>query len=120
MTERKNRGRAIIFFLVAVISACILIRLGDADDSPGLGGIGILLAMILAMRGIYHIHVIPRGYHIPIILLILAVIALAFPIVLYIDGEIWGFLQMAAISLSAGAVMILIAVMRIVRVRRGR
>ena len=82
MTERKNRGRAIMFFLVAVISACILIRLGDADDSPGLGGIGILLAMILAMRGIYHIHVIPRGYHIPIILLILAVIALAFPIVL--------------------------------------
>lgn len=50
----------------------------------------------------------------------LAVIALAFPIVLYIDGEIWGFSQMAAISLSAGAVMILIAVMRIVRVRRGR
>ena len=70
MTERKNRGRAIIF--------------------------------------------------IPIILLMLAVIALAFPIVLYIDGEIWGFSQMAAISLSAGAVMILIAVMRIVRVRRGR
>ena len=70
MTERKNRGRAIIFM--------------------------------------------------PIILLILDVIALAFPIVLYIDGEIWGFLQMAAISLSAGAVMILIAVMRIVRVRRGR
>lgn len=52
MTERKNRGRAIIF--------------------------------------------------IPIILLMLAVIALAFPIVLYIDGEIWGFSQMAAISLSAG------------------
>lgn len=70
MTERKNRGRAIIF--------------------------------------------------IPIILLMLAVIALAFPIVLYIDGEIWRFSQMAAISLSAGAVMILIAVMRIVRVRRGR
>ena len=37
-----------------------------------------------------------------------------------VDGEIWGFSQMAAISLSAGAMMILIAVMRIVRVRRGR
>lgn len=48
-----NRWRLIAVAAAAVVFGVVLLYLGELDDSPGLGGIGLILmagAVILAMR----------------------------------------------------------------------
>ena len=48
----------------------LLFVLGAADDAPGLSFIGLSVAFLLTMRGVYHAGVLPQGYCLPIILLV--------------------------------------------------
>lgn len=57
----------------------LLFVLGAADDAPGLSFIGLSVAFLLTMRGVYHAGVLPQGYCLPIILLVFGAVGVVMP-----------------------------------------
>lgn len=82
--------KAILFLLLGGAAGAVLFLLGEMDDAPGLSFIGLAAGFLLMTRGVYHAGVIRRGYHIPIILCVFGVVAILFPVILLLDGEIQG------------------------------
>lgn len=108
--KRSHVFKALVFAAIGIILGSFFIYIGDSDDSPPLGFIGVVIAVIFTMRGIYYTGVIRRGYHIPVILVFFSIIAFAFPFLLIIDGEIKEFLSVVtAASMAAGSIMIVLA-----------
>lgn len=105
--------KTIGFILAGIISGTTLFILGDMDDAPGLSFIGLTIAFLLVMRGIYHAKIIKKGYHIPIILLVFGAVGIILPIILFLDEEIKAFSPVTFIGNAVGIVMIIIAVIRI-------
>lgn len=70
----------------------LLFVLGAADDAPGLSFIGLSVAFLLTMRGVYHAGVLPQGYCLPIILLVFGAVGVVMPFILLLDGELDGML----------------------------
>lgn len=83
----------------------LLFMLGDADDAPGLSFIGLSVAFLLSMRGIYCAGVLPQGYCLPIILLAFAVLM---PVVLLLDGELEGIEYVALTGEGTGLLLLLL------------
>lgn len=76
----------------------LLFVLGAADDAPGLSFIGLSVAFLLTMRGVYHAGVLPQGYCLPIILLIFGAVGVVMPFILLLDGELDGMLYLFVIG----------------------
>lgn len=72
--------------------------LGGADDAPGLSFIGLSVAFLLTMRGVYHAGVLPQGYCLPIILLAFGAVGVVMPFILLLDGELDGMLYLFVIG----------------------
>ena len=102
--------KTIGFILAGIISGTTLFILGDMDDAPGLSFIGLTIAFLLVMRGIYHAKIIKKGYH---ILLVFGAVGIILPIILFLDEEIKAFSPVTFIGNAVGIVMIIIAVIRI-------
>ena len=118
--RRINRifnGRTIACFIAAIIVACVFLTLGDTDDSPGLGGMGLVMAFALIMRGIHHAHVMPKGYILPILTAVPAVLAVVFPIVLALDGEVD---ILSPVTLVCGVMGAIFAVATVMLIRRAK
>ena len=88
MFQRIFRPKVLLSMLSGAVIGGVLFALGDADDAPGLSFIGLAAAFLLIMRGVYHTDLLPRGLHLPIVLAVFGLTALAFPFILYLDGEI--------------------------------
>lgn len=86
----------------------LLFMLGDADDAPGLSFIGLSVAFLLSMRGIYCAGVLPQGYCLPIILLIFGAAAVLMPVVLLLDGELEGIEYLALTGEGTGLLLLLL------------
>jgi len=80
--------KTILLIAAGVIIGLVLFLMGEADDAPGLCLIGLMIAFILIMRGIYFANVIRKGLHIPIVLFVFGAVGLILPIILFLDGEI--------------------------------
>lgn len=86
----------------------LLFMLGDADDAPGLSFIGLSVAFLLSMRGIYCAGVLPQGYCLPIILLAFGAAAVLMPVVLLLDGELEGIEYLALTGEGTGLLLLLL------------
>lgn len=107
MFQRIFQPKVLLFLLAGAVVGGVLFALGDADDAPGLSFIGLAAAFLLMMRGIYHAHLLPQGLRIPLVLLVFGLVALVFPFILYLDGEIR--LLSPASFISWGVCILLIA-----------
>lgn len=97
----------IIFpILLGLSVAWLLFTAGDADDSPGLSFIGLSLGFLLIMRGMYHTGIIKKGLHIPIILSVFGIVALIFPVVLWLDNEIRGLSTVTLLGVALGIALL--------------
>lgn len=105
--------KPVLFILSGILIGICLFLLGAMDDAPGLCLIGLTLAFLLMMRGIYHAGIIRRGYHIPIVLLAFGFVGLLLPIVLLLDGEITGRSPILILGAPAGIAMLAFAVIRL-------
>ena len=105
MFQRIFQPKVLLFLLAGAVIGGVLFTLGDADDAPGLSFIGLAAAFLLMMRGIYHAHLLPRGLHVPLVLLVFGLVALVFPFILYLDGEIR---LLSPVSLISWAVCVLL------------
>lgn len=113
MIKKILNIKTILFCLSGIIIGFILFTLGDADDAPGLSAIGIGIAFLMIMRGIYHMGIIKRGHHIPIVVAVLGLALILFPIMLLFDHEIIKLSLLHCFVMVAGVAMIIIAVIRI-------
>ncbi len=57
--------KTVLLIAAGIIIGLILFLLGEAD-APGLCLVGLMIAFLLIMRGIYFANVIRKGLHIPI------------------------------------------------------
>ncbi|MDO5399882.1 MAG: hypothetical protein Q4F17_02735 [Eubacteriales bacterium] len=99
--------RASMWMLLGNLLALALFTLGDLDDAPGLSFLGLAGGFLLVMRGIYHLGILRKGHHIPVILLVFGVVAVLFPLVLFLDGEIEGLSLVTFIGETSGTAMLL-------------
>ena len=105
--------RTILCISAAILIAVVFLAFGEADDSPGLGGIGLFIAFVLVMRGIYHTDLLPDGYYIPVTLLILAFVFMICPFVLVFDGEIKLISPIMFAGEAAGVILLIITIVKI-------
>ena len=117
MIKRIFRPKVLLYVICGILIGCILFYLGDADDSPGLSFIGLASAFIIIMRGVYHSSILPEGYHIPLVLITFGVVALVFPVILFLDEEIEGLSAITIICFVVGILMISAAITRFIKFR---
>lgn len=103
---RMMKWKAAALTLMGILVAGTLFMLGDLDDAPGLSFLGLAGGFLLVMRGIYYTGWLKAGYHLPVILFVFGAVAIVFPLVLYLDGELEGLHLLAPISISAGIAMV--------------
>lgn len=115
MIKKILNVKTILFILLGTAIGLILFVLGEADDAPGLSAIGLLLAFLLIMRGIYYAHILRRGYHIPIIVMVFGILFIIFPIMLLLDGEILKLSAVFSMMMAAGIFMIILSIISIIK-----
>ena len=96
----------------------LLFVLGAADDAPGLSFIGLSVAFLLTMRGVYHAGVLPQGYCLPIILLIFGAVGVVMPFILLLDGELDGMLYLFVIGELMGVLLLTAGTKRLKKMQR--
>ena len=104
--------------IAGVIIGTVLFWLGDMDDSPGLGLIGLASAFCLIMWGIYNAGVIKKEYFSAILLLCFGAGIILVSIILLFDGEFENHPGIAFLPVALGIVMIIFGTVMI-RKRRG-
>ena len=77
----------ILPLISGIVIAGVFLTLGELDDSPGLGGIGLLLAGALWLVAIKNTNKVPKGLLLPMTLLISSFLIVVVVIVLLVDGE---------------------------------
>ena len=92
--------------------------LGAADDAPGLSFIGLSVAFLLTMRGGFHAGVLPRGYCLPIILLVFGAVGVVMPFILLLDGELDGMLYLFVIGELMGVLLLTAGTKRLKKTQR--
>ena len=120
MQKQKLHFKTILFILLGIFVGIVLFLLGDADDAPGLSFLGLSAAFLLIMRGIFHSGWLPKGYAIPIVLFVFGMVGLLFPFILFWDGEIAAFSAVFFIGNTAGIVLLLLALWRILHLKKKR
>lgn len=117
MIKQFLRPKVLFYVICGILVGCILFYLGDIDDSPGLSFIGLAAAFIMIMRGVYHSSVLAKGCHISLVLFVFGAVALVFPVILFLDGEIEGLSAVTIICFVVGVIMISAAIYRFVKFR---
>lgn len=98
----------------------VLFLLGDANDAPGLSLIGLAVAFMLIMWGMYHGGVIKQGFLVPILGLCFGGGGILVSLVLLLDGEFEESPGMALIGVALGMVFIVIGALKLCKARVGR
>ena len=96
----------------------LLFVLGAADDAPGLSFIGLSVAFLLTMRGVYPAGVLPQGYCLPIILLVFGAVGIVMPFILLLDGELDGMLYLFVIGELMGVLLLTAGTRRLKKMQR--
>jgi hypothetical protein len=105
--------------IIGVVAGAILFILGYTDDAPGLSLIGLVVAFLLTMRGIYNAGVVKKGLHAPIILFCFGAGGLFLSIILLLDGEFGNSPGLAFIGVVIGVVLIVIGMIRLRKAKAG-
>lgn len=80
--------RSLLWLLLALVVGSGCLALGQADDAPGLGGLGLLVGLALVLHALRLAGCLHRGSSLTILLAVCGTLALIAPPVLYADGEI--------------------------------
>lgn len=104
--KRFTKPSVLLPIVIGLIIGTVLFRLGDMDDAPGLSLIGLVIAFLLIMWGIYNAGVIKKGLFVPIMLLSFGVGAIFVSVLLLIDGEFEDNLGMVFVGMALGLVLI--------------
>lgn len=99
--------------LIGVAVGALLFILGDADDAPGLSLIGLVVAFLLIMWGIYNAGAIKKGLLAPILLFCFGAGGILLSVALLLDGEFEESPGMALIGIALGVVLIVIGTIRL-------
>lgn len=102
MLKKFCQPKVLLFALFGIIIGTALMIPGYASEAPGLSLIGLLSAFFPIMRAIYHTEIFRKGFHIPIVLLVLGTIAALLPIKLFFEGEVEEFFPFVFIGIAAG------------------
>ena len=110
--------KTIPFFASGIAVGMACAAAGEADDAPGLGGIGLILAFLLIMRGIYYTGTVKKGLCMPLVFSVFGLIMLIFPSVLLFDGEIERLSAVYLLAMICGAALIVFSADRMIKICR--
>ncbi|MEE0434153.1 MAG: hypothetical protein UDB11_01935 [Peptococcaceae bacterium] len=86
--HRSLNLRAFLWLLLALVVGSGCLAVGQADDAPGLGGLGLLVGLALVLHALHLAGCLQRGSGATILLAVCGALAVIAPPVLYADGEI--------------------------------
>lgn len=118
MFKKISKPNVLINLLLSIILGGALFILGEIDDAPGLCLIGILVAIIFFMRAIYNTNILSKGYHLPIVSIIIGSLGVLTTTVLIIDNEIQFNSPLTLIGFTSGALLITLGLIRIKKIKQ--
>lgn len=107
------KPKAILPIVIGLVVGAALFIIGNAEDAPGMCVIGLSVAFVLSMWGIYNAGIIKKGFLAPIYLLCFGAGGIVLSVVLLIDGEFGESPGMAAIGIVLGVVLVVAGAIRL-------
>lgn len=99
---------ALLLIVTGVAVGALLLVFGYAADAPGMCLIGLSLAFLLIMRGVYNAGIIKKGFLAPILLFCFGAGAVALSIALLVNGEFEDSPWLALVGVALGALLIVL------------
>ena len=103
--------------IIGLIIGTALFLLGEADDAPGLCLIGLIVAFLLILRGIYNLGAIKKSTLTYLLPLCFGGGCLVMSILLQLEGELAEIPSLFFIGVLLGAVLIYIGVIKLIKSR---
>jgi len=99
--------------LTGITAGLLLFIFGNAEDAPGLSAIGLAVAFLMIMWGVYNTGMIKKGFLSPILLLCFGACGILLSIVLLLDGEFNDSPWMELIRIALGVILIILGRMHL-------
>lgn len=105
--------KTVIYIAAGIIAGGLFFIFGEMEDAPGLCLMGIIIAFLLGMRGIWHTKLIRKGLYVPLVLLVFGLTGIVMSNVLMLDHEI-----SAAASIIGNFISVAITTVAVWKIRR--
>lgn len=114
------KPRTLLPILVGTAAGAVLFVFGYSQDAPGLCLIGLSVAFVLIMWGIYNAGIIKKGSLAPILLFCFGAGGIILSIVLLLDGEFEALPGLAFVGVALGIALVVIGAIRLKITRKGQ
>lgn len=116
--KKLIRPATLLPALIGIAVGALLFIFGYSEDAPGMCLIGLSVAFVLTVLGVYNAGVIKKGFLAPIFLFCFGVGGIFLSIVLLLDGEFEDLPGLALIGVAFGVMLIIIGAVRVRKVRQ--
>lgn len=99
--------------LIGIAIGTVLFIIGYSEDAPGMCLVGISIAFVLIMWGIYNGGMIKKGFLVPLLFFCFGAGGIVLSIVLLLDGELENSPWLALVGIALGAALIIIGAVRL-------
>ena len=99
--------------LIGIAVGTVLFIFGYSEDAPGMCLIGLSIAFVLVMWGVYNAGMIKKGLLAPILLFCFGAGGIVLSIVLLLDGEFENSPWLAIVGVALGIALIVIGTIRL-------
>lgn len=103
--------------IAGVAIGALLFAFGYSQDAPGMCLIGLSIAFVLVMWGIYRAGLIKKGFLSPIFLFCFGAGGIVLSIMLLLDGELEDSPGLALVGVAIGIVLIVLGAVRLRKAR---
>ena len=111
--KKLIKPRVLLPILIGAAVGVLLFIFGYSQDAPGMCLIGLSVAFLLIMWGVYNADMIKKGFLAPIFLFCFGAGGIFLSIVLLLDGEFEESPGLALIGVALGVVLIIIGFVRL-------
>lgn len=115
--KKLLKPATILPILIGLVIGAVLFWIGSSEDAPGMCVIGLSVAFVLCMWGMYNTGIIKKEFLAPIYLFCFGAGGILLSIVLLLDGEFGESPWVAAVGVILGSVLVLLGAWRLRKAR---
>lgn len=116
--EKFLKLKTVFPILTGILVGSVLFAIGYDSDAPGMCLIGLIIAFLLIMWGIYQTDIFRKELFAPFIFFCFGAGAIILSIVLLLDGEFEDKPWLSAIGVVTGIILIIVALIKTWKTRR--
>ena len=111
--DKLTKLATLLPILIGIAVGTVLFIFGYSEDAPGMCLVGLSVAFVLIMWGVYNAGMIKKGFLAPILLFCFGAGGIILSIVLLLDGEFENSPWLALVGVALGIALISTGAMRL-------